>query len=272
MNNKQTKSILIGICATILTVLACSLGNVNTTILGTATTTGTATPAESATPIATVAPTSEATINVTPTEAPGTPTPAAVKTSRPSASATPEGVVITATKKGSIGILRGTSLSYDTLGYLKPGQHSIATARNSDGSWLYIYVPNYPSVYGWAWAGSVYSTVTGDVKSLPIKTVDPAVPAYIRNCTFDPMIIKPGNVLLQPQTDTVNNKKQFNPGTYTAIDQGSLVTPTMVAVSTGTPTAVIPSMGNPQVLTITLKEGVSVDIKKDAYNNTYSCP
>jgi hypothetical protein len=188
---------------------------------------------------------------------------AATNTSLPAYTATPNGVVIKAIHNGSIGILRGTSLYYDILGYLKTGQSSTATARNSDGTWLYIPVPDYPSVYGWAYDGSVYSIVTGNVKSLPIRTIDPAVPAYIRNCTFDLMMIQPGNVLLQPQTDTVNNKKQFMPGAYTAFDQGSLATPT----PPGTP-----QPQSIQVQSITLKEGVSVDIDTDALAHTYSCP
>ena len=258
MNNPQKKWFLIGISAIILTVVACSLGTVTVNI----NIAGTATPTGNATLTATLPPTSAATLAATPTEAPATATPAATHTSLPAETATPNGVVIKAIHNGSIGILRGTSLYYDILGYLKAGQSSTATARNNDGTWLYIAVPDYPSVHGWAYDGSVYSTVTGNVKSLPVKTVDPAVPAYIRNCTLDLMLIQPGSVLLQPQTDTANNKKQFMPGAYTAFDQGSLATP-----DTGTPTP-----QSIQVKSITLKEGVSVDITTDAQGNSYSCP
>jgi hypothetical protein len=258
MNTNPAKTIMIGISAIILTVVACSLGNVSINI----NTNGTATPTGTSTLPATPPPVSTATAAVTPTETPATVTLAVTDTGLPADTPTPNGVVITAIHHGSIGILRGTSLYYDILGYLKTGQSSTATARNSDGTWLYISIPDYPSLHGWAYAGSNYSTVTGNVKALPIKTVDPAVPAYIRNCTLDQMIIQPGSVLLQPQTDTTNNKKQFMPGAYTASDQGSLNTP-----AAGTPTP------HPQVVqSITLKEGVSVDIKIDALGNTYSCP
>jgi hypothetical protein len=258
MKNKTTKTILIGLSAIILTVVACSLGNVTIIYNGAATPTGTAAST------ATLPPTSAETAAATPTETPAAVTLSATDTGQPADTATPNGVVITAIHHGSIGILRGTSLYYDILGYLKNGQSSTATARNSDGTWLYIAVPDYPSVHGWAYDGSVYSTVTGNIKSLPVVSVNPAVPAYIRNCTMDLMMIKPGNVLLQPQTDTVNNKKQFMPGAYTAFDQGSLATP-----ATGTPT---PTPQSIQVQSITLKEGVSVDIHTDAQGNTYSCP
>jgi hypothetical protein len=259
MNTNPAKTIMIGISAIILTVVACSLGNVSINI----NTNGTATPTGSSTLPATPPPVSTATAAVTPTETPATVTLAVTDTGLPADTPTPNGVVITAIHHGSIGILRGTSLYYDILGYLKTGQSSTATARNSDGTWLYIAVPDYPSVHGWAYDGSLYSTVTGNIKSLPVRTVDPAVPAYIRNCTMDLMMIKPGNVLLQPQTGSPANQQQFMPGVYTAYDQGSLATPT----PPGTP--------QPQsikVQSITLKEGVSVDIDTDAQSNTYSCP
>ena len=257
MYSKHTKRILSAISAIILTVVACSMGNMTISFTGTATPSGAVAPTATTAPIETALPTGTATDTATPTEAPATATLAATNTSLPVASNTPNGVVIKATSSGSLGILRGTSLYYDILGYLKNGQSSTATARNDDGSWLYIAVPDYPSVHGWAFAGTKYSTVSGNVKSLPVRAVDPAVPAYIRNCTLDQMMIQPGNVLLEPQTGTPNNKKQFMPGAYTAFDQGSLGTPTT---------------GTPQVLSITLKEGVSVDIKTDALGHSYSCP
>jgi hypothetical protein len=258
MKKHVAKEILIGICIFVLTVMSCSLGAINITVGGTATPTA----ASLSTSVATAAVTE--TVALPPTLSPTAASTEIIATRTPSASATPPGVWITAKAKGSLGILRGTSVAYDTLGYLKNGQSSKAVARNSDGSWLYIPVPDYPSVLGWAWDGSIYSTITGDIKSLPIKTVDPAVPAFIRNCTKDLMLIKPGNVLLQPKSDTPNNKAQFNPGIYTVFDQGSMATP---GIGTSTPTP-----ENIKVASITLKEGDSVDITTDGMNNTYACP
>ncbi len=259
MKTSRTKTILIGISTIILTVFACSLGSVTVNI----NINGTATPTGMAAPIATTPPASAETASAMPTEATATASPAATNTSLPADTATPNGVVIKAIHNGSIGILRGTSLYYDILGYLKAGQSSTATARNSDGTWLYIAVPDYPSVHGWAYDGSVYSTVTGNIKSLPVVTISPAVPAYIRNCTNDLMKIQPGGVLLQPHSGSPANKQQFMPGAYTAFDQGSLVTPT----PPGTP-----QPQSIQVQSITLKEGVSVDIDTDASGNSYTCP
>ena len=235
MRNKPAKSILSGLCMLVLAAVACNL-----TPAG---------PTPAPTPTSAIVPVTGATASPTETEIPATETPLPA-TAAPTA--TPNVVTVTAAANGSLGILRGPSIDYDTLGYLQNSQTSTASARNSDGSWLYMYVPNYPTVFGWAYVGSQYSTTQGDVNSLPIKLVGPAVPAYIQNCTFHPMLIQPGGTLLQPQTDLTNRIKQFPPGSYTAYDQSA--------------------QGKPQVLTITLKEGVSVDIEKDGLGNTYKCP
>ena len=239
MDKTNKKGILFSTSAMVLMIISCNLA--------TATLSAPTATAEVSVPTleATILPTmTETATEIPPTE---TATPEI-----PSPTAIPSVVIVTATSDGSLGILRGTSIYYDTLGYLQNGQSSQATARNNDGSWLYIYVPAYPSVYGWAFVGTQYSLVQGDVSALEVKPVDPAVPAYIRNCTYHPMLIQPGNVLLQPQTDSKNNKKQFPPGSYAAYDQSA--------------------EGKPKILSISLKEGVSVDIKKDGLKNSYTCP
>jgi hypothetical protein len=233
------KNILFSTSAIVLTIISCNL----------ATVTPSAPVATTEANVTTLEATASPTMTEPATEIPPTET---ATEEIPSPTAIPSVVIVTATSNGSLGILRGTSMYYDTLGYLQNGQSSQATARNNDGSWLYIYIPAYPSVYGWAFVGTQYSLVQGDVSSLEIRPVDPAVPAYIRNCTYHPMLIQPGNVLLQPQTDSKNNKKQFPPGSYAAYDQSA--------------------EGKPKVSAITLKEGVSVDIKKDGLKNSYSCP
>lgn len=239
MKTNLNSKILAGICILVLGATGCNLTM--------------ATPAPTATIIIPVTgETPTATFTATqPPAATNTPA-AATEPPAPTLSPTPNDVTVTASPNGSLGILRGPSLYYDVLGYLQNSQSSTAVARNSDGSWLYMAVPNYPTVYGWAYVKSIYSTTQGDVNTLPVKLVDPAVAAYIRNCTFHPMLIQPGNVLLQPQTDLSNRKKQFPPGSYTAYDQSA--------------------QGKPQVLTITLKEGDSVDILKDGLKNAYTCP
>ena len=239
MKKIHKKSILFSICAIVLTMISCNL----------AAGAPSAPPATIVPTMPTLESTASPTMTETATEIPPTET---ATPETPTPSPIPNVVIVTASSDGSLGILRGTSIYYDTLGYLQNGQSSQASARNSDGSWLYIYVPAYPTVFGWAFVGTQYSLVQGDVSSLEVRPADPVVPAYIRNCTYHPMLIQPGNVLLQPQTDSKNNKKQFPPGSYAAYDQSA--------------------EGKPKVLSITLKEGVSVDIKKDGVKNSYSCP
>ena len=118
MNTNPAKTILIGISAIILTVVACSLGNVSINI----NTNGTATPTGTSTLPATFPPVTSATAAGTPTETPAAATLAVTDTGLLADTPTPNGVVITAIHHGSIGILRGTSLYYDILGYLKTGQ------------------------------------------------------------------------------------------------------------------------------------------------------
>jgi hypothetical protein len=241
MKNINFTSVLATISILVLTTVSCNLVAATSTTV--APNPSVVVPVTGATATETVAATDTAT-QIPATDTPLPPTLAPTATS--------SAVTVTAAPNGSLGILRGDSTFYDVMGYLQNGQTSTASARNSDGTWLYIYVPNYPTVFGWAFIGSVYSTVQGDVNSLPVKFIDPAVPAYIRNCTFHPMLIQPGNVLLQPQTDLTNRQKQFQPGTYTAYDQSA--------------------QNKPLVLSVTLKEGVSVDIVKDGLKNTYTCP
>ncbi len=160
-------------------------------------------------------------------------------------------VVLTVTS-GSLNVRRGPSIYYDSLDFIKSGESATAKARNSQGDWLLIPLPGDPSSYGWVSTLTEFSNVQGDVNSLPVNNPDPAQPAYIRNCTFHPMLIQPGNILLAPQVNTPQNKHQFAPGNYSAYDQNQ--------------------QGKPKVKLILLKEGDSIDITKDGLGNTYYCP
>jgi hypothetical protein len=161
------------------------------------------------------------------------------------------GVSIAAGATGSLNIRRGPSNYYNVLAFLLGGQSQPALARNSEGSWLYISLPDQPAAYGWVSAVTAYSVVTGDIKTLPVRAAEAAVPIYIRNCTFHPMLVQPGAVLLKDQTYSPQNKAQFPVSTYKVYDQ---------------------SVSNTLVKTITLAEGDSIDITKDGLNNTYACP
>jgi hypothetical protein len=176
------------------------------------------------------------------------PTDTATATLAPSS--TSNAVVFTAST-GGINVRRGPGVAYNVIGGLQQGNSATALARNEDGSWLFIPVPGNQTNNRWISTQSGFSTVEGDVAGLVIQPYPPAVPAYIRNCTFQPMLVKPGDVLLQDQTQSPNNQKQFNPGEYKVYDQ---------------------SVTNALVKTIKLTEGDTIDITVDGLNNTYACP
>ncbi len=166
-------------------------------------------------------------------------------------SATPDLSVTITASTGSLGIRRGPGTAYNMLGFLTDGQSAVASARTASGDWLYVPIPSAPGYFGWVSAVTIYSTVTGDIGSLPEMTVAAAEPITIRNCTFHPMLISPIGVTLKPQTDSPENMTTVLPGDYTASDQ---------------------SVGNTQVKTMSLEEGDFVDITTDGLSNTYACP
>ncbi len=164
-------------------------------------------------------------------------------------SPTPATVTVRASG-GNLNIRRGPGAAYNPVGGMRDGQSSTATARNEDGSWLYISIPSAPSKFGWISTLTKYTSVSGDAMSLPLMTVEPAVPAYIQNCTFHEMLVKPAGVILPDQSNSPDNKQQFNPGDYTVLDETT----------------------SSQVADFTLLEGKTVDVKKDGLGTSYSCP
>jgi hypothetical protein len=177
-----------------------------------------------------------------------TPTSSAMATLTP-----PPAVIMLAT--GNLNLRRGPGIAYDILGTLLRGEHGQATARNQTGDWVFICGLNDSCTPGWVSAQSPFVQLIGDaagIGSLPVKAVDPAVPAYLRNCTFHPMKITPGDFILKEQFAAPANKKQVNPGVYAAYDQNQV--------------------GHPKVFSVQIKEGSSVDIVKDGLGNKYSCP
>jgi hypothetical protein len=175
-----------------------------------------------------------------------------VPTDTPAPTATTSSSVTITVLHDSLSIRRGPTIYYDVLDYFKANETATASARNSDGSWLYIAFPNNPSAHGWVSALTDYSSTQGDVNSLPVMNVDPPMPAYIRNCTYHPMLIKPANLTLKDQLDMGGRIHQFAPGNYSAWDQSET--------------------GPNPVFSVALTEGDSVDINVDGFGNMYYCP
>jgi hypothetical protein len=184
------------------------------------------------------------------TEAPPQPTPEAAPTTV-SVSPTASESIVTISATGNVFIRRGPGLAYNTISYMQSGQQARAHGRNATGDWLYVERPDSAGNFGWVFRGT-YTQVEGDPLSLELVSVGPAEPAYLRNCTFHPMRILPGDFILAEQFDSANNTHQVNPGTFEAYDQNV--------------------EGDPLVLSPTVREGQTVDIVTDGLHNTYSCP
>jgi hypothetical protein len=185
-----------------------------------------------------------------PTAAPPEPTPEAPPATL-SASPTTSEIIVTISATGNVFIRRGPGLAYNTVSYMTSGQQARARARNTAGDWLYVERPDSAGNFGWVFRGT-YTQVQGDPLSLEVMSVGPAEPAYLRNCTFHPMRILPGDFILAEQFDSMNNIHQVNPGAYEAYDQNV--------------------EGDPLVLSPTVREGQTIDIVMDGLHNTYSCP
>jgi len=160
-------------------------------------------------------------------------------------------VIITVLSE-SLYIRRGPSTDYDVLASFTAGQSAVATYRDAQSGWVYIPLPSKPSAFGWVSIQTQFTSVQGEVSSLGVKNAGPAVPATIRNCTFHPMLIQPGNILIKPQFDAPSNTHDFPPGNYAAYDQNQV--------------------GHPKVASFSLVEGTKVDINKDGLGNSYYCP
>lgn len=186
------------------------------------------------------------------TATPIPPTATATTAATEAASATPELAVWITADGGSLNIRRGPGTEYNVVGFLTRGSRAAALGKNEDGDWLYIEVPGKPGTFGWVSATSTFSHIDGPAAQLPLTPYEAAVPAYLRNCVFHPMLIKPGDFILPPQFDAPANQRRVNPGHYEAWDQSEV--------------------GPDPVLSVDIREGDSVDITIDGFGNMYTCP
>lgn len=153
---------------------------------------------------------------------------------------------------GNLNMRRGPGIGYNVLAALRNGEQGTITGRSQDSQWFYIGIPGQPGSSAWVSGASQYSLVQGDPTGIPVMLVEPPAPAYLRNCTFHPVMIQPGNVLLAEQFDAPANQKQFNPGIYQGYDQSV--------------------EGYPKIFGVELREGNTIDITSDGLDNTYACP
>ncbi len=211
--------------------------------------TDTARPSDSPVPPTATVPPSVTPVPPTDTFVPATDTLVPSATLPPTSSATASPVTVKAVG-GNLNVRRGPGQSYNPVGALLAGQSSTATARNDDASWLYINIPLGAGELGWVSTKTKFSIVTGAVMFLPIMTVAPADPAYIRNCTFHDMLVNPSGVTLPSQASSPANQGQFFPGEYIIFDQ----------------------VTSSKVWDFVLLEGKTIDIRKDGSGTSHSCP
>ena len=158
------------------------------------------------------------------------------------------GFTITASR-GNLTIHRGPGLEYNIIGYFLTGQSYNVVGRDEKGTWLMVSL----SVGKVAWISNMtsYTDVNGNVPGLPVITEDPAVPAYIYNCTGHVLTTKPGSYRIQPWS-----KEKVNPYDFYFIYDND------VTMSDGY---------HPVVDKVTVTEGEIANVHKDGDGNTFTC-
>ena len=140
---------------------------------------------------------------------------------------------------------------YDIVSVLRNGETFIATARDRKGEWVYVELPASPGKYGWISLLTDYTAVRGHIDGLPYKQAEPAIAAYIRNCTGHKMWILPAYIELAKQSAAPYNEDRFWPGTFQVYDMD--VDP------------------DKPFMEISIKEGSQVDIIYDGNGDKTKC-
>ena len=186
-----------------------------------------------------------ATATSTPTTVPATAT-------EISPTATTQPRVIISAVKGNIFIRRGPDMAFNPIGVLYKDTSAPVIARDVLSNWVQIVIPNSDQK-GWISIQTQYSKIDGDLKTLPeFTTTEWPPPAYLRNCTHHQMYILPAEVILLSSFDQPDNMVWLYPGTYTVYD---------LEVS-----------GEPEVTTVEVREGVTVEILDDGAGEHRKCP
>ncbi len=144
-------------------------------------------------------------------------------------------------------------MAFDPVGALMDGQSETATARDPLSKWLQIPIPGQEGKAGWISIQTTYSSITGDVMSLPeaAPAVWPVL-AFIQNCMSDQMEIDPGAIVLPSSAYFPDNRIQINPGVYTIHD--TTVT------------------GSPEVMKVEVREGSEISVTVDGSGHKHKCP
>ena len=160
-------------------------------------------------------------------------------------------VTVTAVN-GNLYIRRGSGSDFDPIGLLEQGNTETALGRDILGKWLYIPVPSTNSKFGWVSTLTIYSSISGHIKDLPVAESPLAYPAFIQNCSIHNMLIQPANVIIPPYLQFPDNVVRFDPGEYTVYDYDMVKTP--------------------EILTVDLREGETFQVTASGTAAHHKCP
>ncbi len=161
-------------------------------------------------------------------------------------------ITITAVK-GNLHIRRGPGLAYNPIDVLKEGETASALARDILSDWIQISIPSHSDQTGWVSLMSKYSSVNGDISTLPaIQVTDWPVASYLRNCTYHEMLVRPGDIILPSLLQYPDNEVWVYPGSYTVYD--------------------LDHPDIPDVAKVELREGIEIDIRVDGNDEKRKCP
>ena len=154
--------------------------------------------------------------------------------------------------KGNLFIRRGPDMAYNPIGVLYKDTSVPVIARDVLSKWVQVNIPNSDKT-GWVSIQTDYSRVDGDLKSLPEFTpTDWPIAAYLRNCTHHQMYIMPSEIVLPSYFGYPENETWLYPGSYIVYDMD------------------VP--GEPEVLQVNIREGLTVEILDDGSGEHRKCP
>lgn len=171
-------------------------------------------------------------------------------TETPRIEATPKTVRITI-EGGNLFVRRGPSLDYNSVGVLYDGVTVLATGRDRVSRWIRIALPSDPLKEGWITTETDYTEIDGDIPNLPYVEVEPARPAYIRNCTKHELWVYPPGVQLLDKFESPYNEERFAVGIYQIYDAEN--------------------QENEPIEEVDLSEGETVDIRYDWTGERSKC-
>lgn len=191
-------------------------------------------------------------------ETPSAPTPTAgiepvvpTKTEVPPTATSAPSVTISAVK-GNLFIRRGPGMPFNPIGVLYKDTSAKAIARDVLSDWVQIQIPNSDQT-GWVSVQTGYSLIEGNLEDLPgFTTSEWPAAAYLLNCTHHRMYVPQADMIIPSSFEYPDNEVWIYPGTYTVLD--------------------IDVSSDPEVLSFTIKEGESVEIRWDGSGEKRKCP